>query len=82
MRGVFGKAVGATTATASTELRQVRGQIIAGPGLGDAGGVAPVTIGEATAVGKTMTHDRVLSFTEKRLLTEFKIQDWKRRETQ
>jgi hypothetical protein len=33
-------------------------------------------------VGKNVTVDRVLSFTEKRLLAEFKLQDWTRRETQ
>jgi Reverse transcriptase (RNA-dependent DNA polymerase) len=50
--------------------------------LGDAGGVAPVTARDASTVGRTATLNRVLSFSEKRLLTEFRSQDWKLRETQ
>jgi hypothetical protein len=50
--------------------------------LGDAGGVAPVTARDASTVGRTATLKRVLGFSEKRLLSEFRCQDWKLRETQ
>lgn len=58
--------------------------MIAGPGMGDTGGVVPVSMEDAVEVGQQEWPRnpavRVLSFTEKQLIDTFKQQNWELRE--